>query len=92
MVDGGDVVAREVFGDKVFAAKESKTAMNNERARRERTFAFKGKTYLMWRHLKIGAKDAAEESIRVYFDWIADERKILIGHCGEHLYLPSFGM
>lgn len=92
VAEGGDAVAREVFGDKVFAAKESKTAMNNERARRERTVVFKGKTYVMWRHLKIGTKDAAEESIRVYFDWIADERKILIGHCGEHLYLPSFGM
>ncbi len=93
MVDGrGDAQAREVFGDKAFAAKESKTAMGNERARQERTFNFGGTRYEMWRHLKIGAKDAAEESIRVYFDWAADERKILIGHCGEHLYLPSFGM
>lgn len=89
---GGDAGAREVFGDKVFAAKESKTTMTNDRARRERTFIFKDQTYVMWRHLKIGAKDAAEESIRVYFDWVADERKILIGHCGEHLYLLSFGM
>ena len=89
---GGDAQAREVFGDKVFAAKESRTAMGNERARQERTFVFRGRRIEMWRHLKIGAKNAAEESIRVYFDWAADERKILIGHCGEHLYLPSFGM
>lgn len=93
MVDGGgDAVARQVFGDKVFAARESRTATSNERARRERTFEFRGKTLLMWRHLRIGAKDAIEESVRVYFDWIADDRKIVIGHCGEHLYLPSFGM
>lgn len=89
---GGDGSAKQVFGDSAFAAKESRTAMSNERARRERTFVYRGQTYLMWRHLKIGAKDAALESIRVYFDWLADERKILIGHCGEHLYLPSFGM
>lgn len=89
---GGDGSAKQVFGDNAFAAKESRTAMGNERARRERTFVHRGQTYVMWRHLKIGAKDAALESIRVYFDWLADERKILIGHCGEHLYLPSFGM
>ena len=89
---GGDGAAKQVFGDSVFAAKESRTAMSNERARRERTFLYRGQPHVMWRHLRIGAKDAVEESIRVYFDWLADERKILIGHCGEHLYLPSFGM
>ncbi|MEZ4449877.1 MAG: hypothetical protein R3B09_10400 [Nannocystaceae bacterium] len=93
MVDGGgDAQAKEVFGDRAFAAKESRTAMDNDRARRERTFVHRGERHVMWRHLRIGASDTTEDSIRVHFDWLADERQILIGHCGEHLYLPSFGM
>lgn len=89
MADGGagDGVAGEVFGAKKFAAKESEGTMTNARARRERTFTFGADTYVMWRHLMIGVNDG--ELIRVHFEWLPRARKILIGHCGRHLYLPS---
>jgi hypothetical protein len=90
MVDGGagDRVAGEVFGAK-FCPLESETTMNNTRAKRERTFALNGSEHVMWRHLRIGVIDSPVEMIRVHFEWLPRERKILIGHCGRHLYLPN---
>jgi hypothetical protein len=85
---GGDAVARTVFGGK-FAAKESETTMNNARAKAARTFTHNGDRYVMWRHLKHGVADTTVESIRVHFEWLGDQRLLLIGHCGAHLYLPS---
>lgn len=88
MADGGagDGVAGDVFGAK-FAAKESEGTMNSPRARRERSFTFGTDTYVMWRHLTIGVNDG--ELIRVHFEWLPRARKILIGHCGRHLYLQN---
>jgi hypothetical protein len=83
----GDAVAKSVFGS-AFAAVESKTTMDNDRARRERTFPYRGASRTMWRHLRIGTKDSITESIRVHFDWVDDEQRVVIGHCGEHLFLP----
>lgn len=84
----GDMVAGEVFGKK-FCAKEGETTMGNARARRERTFFYNGTEYMMWRHLRIGVTDTPVEMIRVHFEWLPAERKILLGHCGRHLYLPG---
>ncbi|WP_279611117.1 hypothetical protein [Burkholderia gladioli] len=39
----------------------------------------------MEKHLKHGVKDSAAETLRVHFEWIASEQKIIIGHCGKHL-------
>lgn len=39
----------------------------------------------MEQHLKIGVKDSPAEALRIHFAWVADERKIVIGHCGPHL-------
>lgn len=86
---GGDGVAKEVFGAK-FAAKESETTMSSEKARNARTFSHEGVEYVMWRHLKLGVADTTVESIRVHFEWLADQELILIGHCGEHLFLPRY--
>lgn len=90
MADGGagDKVAGEVFGAK-FCPLESETTMKNKRAKRERTFALNGSEYVMWRHLKIGVIDSPVEMIRIHFEWLPRERKILLGHCGRHLYLPN---
>ncbi len=85
---GGDGIAKDVFGKK-FAAKESETTMQNERATNERTFVCDGVTYVMWRHLKMGKADTTVDSIRVHFEWLGDQQLVVIGHCGEHLYLLS---
>jgi hypothetical protein len=39
----------------------------------------------MMRHLKIGVKPSRHETIRVHFEWLLEEKKIIIGHCGRHL-------
>lgn len=77
-----DSEARKVFGNS-YAAKESESL--SIEGRRRRTFLIDGRPIEMLRHLKIGVKDSAAETLRVHFDWISSERKIAIGHCGAHL-------
>ncbi len=81
----GDAVAAEVFGQG-FAAKESSVTMASQQAREERTFRYNGGDLLMWPHLRIGNKESIAETIRVHFEWVAAEKKIVIGWCGEHRY------
>lgn len=88
LADGkGNTQARTVFGYNAFSARESETAANTDRAVRLRTFVYNGTPIYMDSHLKIGNSDSAAETLRVHFAWIADEQKIVIGHCGKHLDL-----
>lgn len=82
----GDTKAREVFGKDEYAAKESDTGDGNAAMRRERTFSYRGEQVYFGKHLKIGYKPGAEETLRVHFHWDADNALIVIGHCGHHLY------
>jgi hypothetical protein len=53
-----------------------------------RTVIHAGQPHVLWSHLKIGAKqDSDAETFRAHFEWLAGERRILIGHCGPHLDL-----
>ena len=79
-----DTEARYVFGEH-YAAKESETVERNKRSCAQRTFAYKGNEVQMMRHLKIGVKESVAETMHIHFEWIADDRKIVIGHCGPHL-------
>jgi hypothetical protein len=79
-----DSQARQCFGN-AYAAKESESVMNNRRARRLRTFSYKGADLAMMRHLKIGVKDSITETLRIHFEWDADDRRLVLGHCGPHL-------
>ena len=83
----GDAAARSVFGKSEFSAKESETVASSSRLLNYRRFTDGEQTRTMLRHLKIGVKDSNSESIRVHFDWAADEKKLVIGHCGPHLPL-----
>jgi hypothetical protein len=80
----GDIEARKVFGN-AYAARESETVENNKRARSLRTFVYEGRAIEMWKHLKIGVKPSAAETLRVHFEWDDARKKIVIGHCGPHL-------
>ena len=79
-----DADARHCFG-KAYAAKESETVTKRKDARDRRTFLFRGSPLVMYKHLKIGVKDSAAETMRVHFEWIAAETLIVIGHCGRHI-------
>ena len=89
-LDGApDMLAGQVFGAKSYAPRESQTIERNPQARRARTFSYDGKTVEMWQHLKIGAKDSESRTLRVHFCWDAELGRVVIGHCGKHLYNPS---
>ena len=45
--------------------------------------------FTMEQHLKIGIAADTSRTLRCYFAWLADERKLVIGHCGEHLPVSS---
>ena len=89
LLDGGDGKARLVFGKNEYAAKESETVTANPAMRRRRTFSYDGRRVEMFRHLKIGIADDPTQTIRVHFHWDGTRRKIVIGHCGEHLPVAS---
>jgi hypothetical protein len=57
----------------------------SDKGKRRRTFNHRGRAILMARHLKHGVKESPAETLRIHFEWLADDKKITIGHCGKHL-------
>lgn len=84
LADGkSDQQAKAVFGQNAYAANEA-SALSND-GKRRRTFSYRGRDFLMEKHLKHGVKDSLAETLRVHFEWLAHEKKIIVGHCGKHL-------
>lgn len=50
---------------------------------KQREVTYKGKTYDVTPHLKFGTKPP--KLLRLYFQFVEDEKKIIIGHFGDHL-------
>jgi len=86
---GPDKLAMQVFGTKVWAAKESDTTANSAVGKAERTFDYKGQPLLMLQHLKIGVKDSPNRTLRLHFEWDPEDGVVVIGHCGPHLYVQG---
>ena len=84
-----DRIAGQVFGSNAYAPRESQTIESNPQARRERTFSYQGKTVEMWQHLKIGARDSENKTLRIHFCWDDELGRVVLGHCGRHLFNPS---
>ena len=84
-----DRMAGQVFGGKNYAPRESESIERNPKSKRDRTFSYQGKTVEMWQHLKIGAKDSENRTIRIHFCWDSDLGQVVIGHCGRHLFNPN---
>jgi hypothetical protein len=78
----GDVDARKRFGN-AFAAQES--VKLSKAGRTHRIFNYGGKPLLMEKHLKIGTADNAADTLRIHFEWVAEEARIIVGYCGRHL-------
>lgn len=84
LADGkGDQHAKTVFGHNAYAQNEGQ-ALSNE-GKHRRTFNYRGRDFLMEKHLKIGVKDSSTETLRIHFEWLADEKRLLVGYCGKHL-------
>ncbi len=81
--------ARMVFSSEEYSANESETVENSPTLSAKRRFTYKGDSIDMFRHLKIGKVDNVAHTLRVHFAWIPTEKKIVIGHCGEHLPISS---
>jgi len=79
----GDLIGKRVFGANDYAQNEGQALSNPGKKRR--TFTYQGVDILMERHLKIGIKDSVAETLRIHFEWIGAERRLVIGHCGKHL-------
>jgi len=87
--DAGDAGARSVFTPREYAAGESETVNNSPAYLAYRQFEYDGEPITMRRHLKVGVADDTRKTIRVYFEWDARSERIIIGHCGKHLPVPS---
>ena len=84
LADGkSDQQAKAVFGQNAYAANEARVLSND--GKRRRTFSYRGRDFLMEKHLKHGVKDSLAETLRIHFEWLAQEKKIVVGHCGKHL-------
>jgi hypothetical protein len=84
LADGrGDQHAKSAIGNNAYAQNEGE-ALTTE-GKRRRTFSYRGRDFFMQKHLKIGVKDSSTETLRVHFEWLADEKRLVIGHCGKHL-------
>lgn len=84
LADGkGDQHAKTVFGHNAYAQNESQALSND--GRRRRTFFYRGRDFLMEKHLKIGVKDSAAETLRIHFEWLSEEKRVVVGYCGKHL-------
>jgi hypothetical protein len=83
LVDGeGDTTARQRFGA-AYAAKEAQSV--SAAGKKRRTFSYNGREILMEKHLKIGVADNRADTLRIHFEWLAEEGRLVIGHCGAHL-------
>jgi hypothetical protein len=84
LADGkGDQHAKTVFGHNAYAQNESQALSND--GKRRRTFTYRGRDFLMEKHLKIGVKDSAAETLRIHFEWLSGDRRLVVGYCGKHL-------
>lgn len=79
----GDQHAKSVFGKDAYAANEA-DALSSE-GKRLRTFHYCGQAFVMEKHLKHGVKDSKAETLRIHFEWLPAEKKLVVGHCGKHL-------
>lgn len=79
----GDQRAKALFGQNAFAAGEAENL--SKEGKDLRTFSYKGRKIFMEKHLKHGVKDSKAATLRIHFEWLAEERKLVVGHCGKHL-------
>ena len=79
----GDQHAKAAFGNNSYAQGEGETLTTD--GRRRRTFNYRGRDFFMDKHLKIGVTHSPAETLRVHFEWLADEKRLIVGYCGKHL-------
>lgn len=81
---GGVAEAKKGHG-RSFKSKESKTVMQSDKFRDQRTFVVDGEKRVFETHLSFGNKAAKDNHIRIYFDADMENNQVIIGYCGRHL-------
>lgn len=66
-----------------YARGEGRQTTNDSRLSQLRKFAFEGKEYEMWSHLKYGNRPGKQ--LRIYFAIDNDRRRFIVGFIGEHM-------
>lgn len=84
-LESGDVVARTVFSNSTYSARETNTLQGTKKLMQTRIFKYRGQDMPMLRHLCIGVKRYTSKTLRVYFEVDRKEGKVVVGWCGEHL-------
>jgi hypothetical protein len=83
MADGGTTQqAKSVFTAANYSATENWLSPEGKRLR---TFIYKGQPIRMDMHLRYGVKDSKVTTLRIHYEWVPEDRKLVIGHCGKHL-------
>ena len=63
----------------------AKTKEDNKLIGKRRMTAPDGSTYVMLKHLKSGGNERRDNFIRVYYEWDANKRRLVVGSIGPHL-------
>lgn len=89
-VYGDEVISRRkgdssVFTDRELVHCETEITRTNKELAALRTFEWQGMPILMEQHLRIGVAQDTARTLRVYFDYVPEEKRFIIGWCGEHL-------
>ena len=86
IVQNSDADGRNIFGSGSFSSHESESINNstNPKFLVDRTLKIGGKSIRLEKHLKIGTDSNNAYTLRIYFYFNPDDKKIYIGYCGKH--------
>ena len=86
VVENNDADGRNIFGSGAFSSHESDAINNstNPKFLVDRTLRIDGKSIRLEKHLKIGTDNNNAYTLRIYFYFNPDDKKIYIGYCGKH--------
>lgn len=87
-IEKGDNSARKILGD-AYSANESEFVESSPKLSVLRQFNYNGQDIKMFKHIGIGVARNKTETIRVHFHVDVENKRIVIGYCGEHLPVQS---
>ncbi|MFB1118872.1 hypothetical protein RF240_21595, partial [Dickeya dadantii] len=87
-LEGGDNEAKSILGA-AYSANESESVERSKQLSEMRIFEYEGKKIKMFKHVRVGVAHNKADTIRAHFDIDLENKKVVIGYCGEHLPVQS---
>lgn len=87
-LEKGDNEAKSILGA-AYSANESDSVERSKSLSDLRTFEYEGNKIKMFKHVGIGVAHNKTETIRAHFYIDLENKKVVIGYCGEHLPVQS---